>query len=240
MVGGKQIEQIIERQAKFWEVRDRLAEEGGETAQRGLAHLKEGPWVTISKEWGARGVDLARLLGQELDWQVFDREIVTSIAEQAKMRRAVLARLDERAIGAFNDYIVQLLVPSDPGQLAYLQELVRVIWGLARQGNAIILGRGANWFLNSEYGLRIRVIAPVEVRAAFLAREEDLPLVEAGKRIKELDAKQAAFIHQVYGREIADPLGYDLTINTAEMELETVKQTVLAALTSKLGMAKRS
>jgi cytidylate kinase len=65
-----------------------------------------------------------------------------------------------------------------------------------------------------------------------------VPLVEAGKRIKEFDAKQAAYIHQVYGREIADPMGYDLTINTAELELETAKQIVLTALQSKLGTVK--
>jgi cytidylate kinase len=229
MVGGKQIEQIIERQAKSWEVRGRMSEEGREP-------VEEGPWLTISKEWGARGVDLAGLLAADLKWQVFDREIVSSIAKQTTMRDAVLSRLDEQAIGAFNDYIVQLLVPSDPGQLTYLQQLVRVIWGLARQGNAIILGRGANWFLKARYGLRVRVIAPVEVRAGFLARQEKIPLVEAGKRIKEYDAKQVAFIQQAYGRDITDPLGYDLTINTAEMELDTAKEIVLSALHSKLGV----
>jgi cytidylate kinase len=236
MAGGKQIEQIIERQARFWEVRERLAQEGGEETERAIAR-GEGPWITISKEWGARGVDLAHILAEELDWQVFDREIVAAIAEQTRMREAVLSRLDEQAIGAFNDYVRQMLVPNDPGQLAYLQELAKVIWGLARQGNAIILGRGANWFLDSRHGLRMRVIAPFEVRAAYLAGQDGIPLVEAGKRIKEFDAKQAAFIHQVYGREITDPLGYDLTINTGELTLETAKRIVLGALESKLDAA---
>ena len=117
--------------------------------------------------------------GRELDWQVFDREIVAAIAAQRQMREAVLSRLDERAIGAFNDYIAQMLVPDDPGQLAYLRELVRVIWGLARQGNAIILGRGANWFLNARFGLRLRAIASLEVRVERVAREEGIALAEA-------------------------------------------------------------
>lgn len=235
MAGGKQIEQIIERQAKFWEVRKRLAREGGEAATRALAHLSEGPWITISKQLGSGGVELARALGQELGWQVFDREIVTSIAEQRKMRDAVLSRLDERAIGAFNDYIAQMLVPNDPGQLAYLEELVRVIWGLARQGNAVILGRGANWFLNARFGLRVRAIAALEIRADRVAREEGIPLIQAGRKIKEHDAKQAAFIRQVYGRDIDDPLGYDLVLNTGEIEQDVAKRIALAALREKLG-----
>ena len=234
MNGGKPIEEIIERQARFWEVRRRAAEEAGHEAERVLAQLGEGPWLTISRQWGARGVDLAHMLGGALGWQVFDREIVAAIASQTDMRDAVLSRLDERAIGAFNDYVRQLLVPSDAGQRSYLQELARVIWGLARQGNAIILGRGANWFLNARFGLRVRVIAPLELRADWLAREESMPLAQAGKRIKEYDVRQAAFIRQVYGREIDDPLGYDLTLNTGELELETARRTVLVALRSKL------
>jgi len=235
MAGGKQIEQIIERQAKFWEVRGRLAEEGGAAAARALAHLSEGPWITVSKQLGSGGVELAQALGQELGWQVFDREIVSAIAEQRKMREAVLSRLDEQAIGAFNDYIAQMLVPNDPGQLAYLQELVRVIWGLARQGNAIILGRGANWFLNARFGLRVRAIAVLEVRADRVAREDGIPLIQAGRKIKEHDAKQAAFIHQVYGRDIDDPLGYDIVLNTGEIAPEVARRITLAALRAKLG-----
>ena len=234
MSGGKQIEQIIERQVKFWEVRRRAADESGAGAGRVLAQLGEGPWLSVSRQRGARGEELARRLGRELDWRIFDRQIVTAIAERTEMRDVVLSQLDERAFGAFNDYVRQLLVPNDPGQLTYLQQLVKVIWGLARQGNAIILGRGANWFLNASFGLRIRVIAPLELRAETTARAEGLPLVQAGKRIKEHDARQAAYIRQVYGRDIDDPLGYDLTLNTGELELETAKRTVLAALRSRL------
>lgn len=236
MAGGAQIEQIIERQARFWEVRRRLAAEGGEAAKRALAHLSEGPWVTVSKQLGSNGVELARELGRELDWQVFDREIVASIAAQTKMRDAVLSRLDERAISAFNDYLAQMLVPNDPGQLAYLAKLVSVIWGLARQGNAIILGRGANWFLNARFGLRLRTIAPLEIRAARVAREEGIGLAEAGRKIKEHEAKQAAFIRQVYGREIDDPLGYDIVLNTGDVELGVATRIALQALRAKLGL----
>lgn len=238
MVHGKNIEQIIERQARFWEVRERLAEEGGEQAERALAHLNEGPWLTVSKQLGSGGVELAQRLGRELNWQLFDREIVVSIAEERQLKEAVLSRLDEQAIGSFNDYIAQLLVPNDPGQLAYLEELVRVIWGLARQGNAIILGRGANWFLNATYGLRARVIAPFELRAERIAREEGITIVQAGKKVKEHDVKQAAYIHQVYGRDINDPLGYDLTLNTGELDLESCAVITLAALRRRLEPAR--
>ena len=94
-----------------------------------------------------------------------------------------------------------------------LRQLVKVIWGLARQGNAIILGRGANWFLNAEFGLRIRVIAPLEVRAEYLARMEHVSLVEAGKRVKEHDAKQTASQRDPIDSPVVPSVGSPADIN---------------------------
>jgi cytidylate kinase len=233
MPSGNHIAQIIERQAKFWEVRQRLAREGGEAARQALAHLSEGPWITVSKQWGSGGVELAQRIGEEMGWQVFDREILVAIAENTKMKKTVLSRMDERAIGSFNDYVVQLLVPSDPGQLTFLQEMVRVIWGLARQGNAVIVGRGANWFLSPEYGLRVRAIAPLEYRMARLPKATE-------KELRERDAEQVSFIQRVYGRRIDDPAGYDLMINMQGMEFETAVDVVMAALRKKLQAAERA
>jgi len=230
MPSGNQIEQIIERQVKFWEVRQRL----GAEARQALAHLDEGPWITISKQWGSGGVELARRVGEEMNWQVFDREILIAIAENTKMRKTVLSRMDERAIGSFNDYIVQLLVPSDPGQLTFLREMVRVIWGLARQGNAVIVGRGANWFLSPQFGLRVRAIAPLEYRMERITAEEGREQAPTLKRVQERDAEQASFIQRVYGKRIDDPEGYDLTLNMQSMEFETAVEVVMAALRRKL------
>jgi cytidylate kinase len=237
MPGGRQIEQIIERQVRYWEVRRRLADRGGEAAREALAHLKEGPWITVSKQWGSGGVELAQRIGEEMGWQVFDREILIAIAENTKMKQTVLSRMDERAIGAFNDYILQLLVPSDPGQLTFLREMVHVVWGLARQGNAVIVGRGANWFLNPQYGLRVRAIAPLDYRMARIADEAGDAGQATKKEVLERDAEQASFIRRVYGKDIADPEGYDLVLNMQGMEFETAVEVVKAALRKKLRAA---
>lgn len=230
MASGKHIEQIIERQAKFWEVRQRLTDEGGEAARQALAHLGEGPWITVSKQLGSGGVELAQRIGEEMGWQVFDREILIAISENTKLKETVLSRMDERAIGAFNDYIVQLLVPSDPGQLTFVREMVRVIWGIARQGNAVIVGRGANWFLDPQYGLRIRVMAPLEFRMSRLSEV-------TAKQLQERDAEQVSFIQRVYGRSIDDPEGYDLMLNMESIDFETGVDIVMAALRTKLQAA---
>jgi cytidylate kinase len=231
------IEQILERQGRLWELRNRLEREGLDPTAHALTRLDEGPWITISRELGAGGHELGRRLSHELGWQVFDREILAAISENTRTRATVLSRLEQQALGPINDYISRLLDPSLPGQTPFLQETMRVVWGIARQGQAIIIGRGANWFLDRRFGLRVRTIAPVEFRVASLAKADGLESGEASKRIAEHDEARATFIRKVYGREISNPQGYDLVLNLGSIDLDTATRTVLVALRGKIGEA---
>lgn len=234
MSSSSSIEKIIEKQARFWEVRERIAEEGGEAAQRALAHLAEGPWISISKQWGSGSRELARKLADELHWQWFDKQILTAIADHTNSCEQVLYRLDEQAIGSINDYLAQMVVSEDHGQATYLHQMVRVVMGLAKQGNAIIVGRGANFFLDPRYGLRVRLVAPLEKRVARLAAAEGRSPNSARSEIEQNDAQQAAFIRQVFEREIDDPLGFDLVVNTGDLDEDACLRAILAALRQKL------
>lgn len=234
MSSSSSIEQIIEKQARFWEVRERIADEGGEPARRALAHLAEGPWISISKQLGVGSRDIARRLADELHWQWFDKEILTSIAEHTNSCEKILSRLDEQAIGSINDYVAQMVVSEDPGQATYLRQMIRVVMGLARQGNAIIVGRGANFFLDPNFGLRVRLVAPLEQRVARRADTKGLDVDAARAEIQLNDAQQAAFIRQVFNREIDDPLGFDLVLNMGGMNEESGAQAILAGLRQKL------
>lgn len=234
MTSSSNIEQIIEKQARFWEVRERIADEGGEAARRALAHLAEGPWISISKQLGAGSRELARRLADELHWQCFDKEILTAIAEHTNSCEQILSRLDEHAIGSINDYVAQMVVAEDPGQATYLRQMIRVVMGLARQGNAIIIGRGANFFLDPRFGLRVRLVAPVEQRVARVADAEGWAMDVARSEVERNDAQQSAFIRQVFGREIDDALGFDLVLNTGGMDEDSGARAILAALRHKL------
>lgn len=225
----------MDRQQNLWELRRRAAQEGGEKARRELAHLKEGPWLTISKQLGSGAVDLAHRLAERLGWQVFDREILEAISSQTQAREAVLARLDERESGWIEDSLARLLVADDPGKAAYQRELLRVVLALGRQGRAVLLGRGANWLLDPRYGLRVRVVELPEERARTLARLEGIEPGAALERLQRDDAARAAYIRQTFHRDIDDPLGYDMIVNLAAMSADAAADAVEAGLRRKLG-----
>ena len=225
------VEAMVARQVKTWELSQRVA--GADTSRR------EGPWITLSRQLGSAGGELAGRLADELGWQVFDRQILQTIAENTHTREAVVSHLDERAIGPLIDYISRLLDPEMPGQAGFLQEMLRVIWGLARQGNAIIVGRGANWFLDPRFGLRVRLVAPFEIRTERIVARETLSRKNAEARIRENDERQSGYVRKVFGRDIDDPLGYDLMLNSGFMDADSTARAVVAALLRRIPTAAR-
>jgi cytidylate kinase len=226
------VEAILERQGRFRELRNKLRTENAGK----LAGVAEGPWLSLSRQLGSGGIELARRLGHELGWQVYDREIVRVIAENTHTRESVLSQMDEHATGPLKDYFRRLLDSSVPGHLPFMRETMSVVWGLARQGNAVIVGRGANWFLPPATGVRVRTIAPREMRVEAVAREEAVDRPVAQRTVDEDDRRRADFVRQVHRRDIEDPEGYDMILNLGALDLGTAQEIVLAALRRRVGL----
>jgi cytidylate kinase len=97
-----------------------------------------------------------------------------------------------------------------------------------------MLGRGANWLLDARYGLRVRAIAPVETRAAWLMNTQGVSEAEALRRVEEDNLDRAKFTRQVFKQDIDNPLGYDLVVNLGTLGVEPAVEVVMAAMSSKL------
>jgi cytidylate kinase len=228
------LDHLIDRHMALSDVRQKLARAGGEEARRELAHLKEGPWITLSRQRGSGAGELARLLGEKLGWQVFDREIVTAIARNDPAKEKLLSRLDEHATDALQDFLGTVLVREAVSRNMYSHDLAKIVWTLARQGRAILVGRGANWVLDPRHGLRVRAVAPLDQRVQRIAVQRNLDSLLAEKAVLQEDQEVARFIRQTYHHEVDDPTGYDLILNLGSLSPEAAVEAVVAALHRKL------
>src|SRR5208337_2216422 len=102
-----------------------------------------GPYLLISREKGAGGNAVGRLVGKRLGWQVFDNEIVDEIAKTANVHRQLIESLDEHDRAMIEDLISQMLNPEDVGTSGYLVLLKQIVLTLGHQGDVVIVGRGA-------------------------------------------------------------------------------------------------
>jgi cytidylate kinase len=104
--------------------------------------------------------------------------------------------------------------------------VVRAVTSIAEQGMAVILGRGAPFVLRPERTLRVLVVAPRRARIERLAKERDLPVDEAERRMRREDEERRTFLTQ-FGVDPDDPSIYDLVVNTGSLGMDGATHTVV-------------
>jgi cytidylate kinase len=230
------IEDVVRKQIALYRAYDIRAERERRAGRGKEGNLSYGPYLLISREKGAGGSAVAQLAGKRLGWQVFDKEIVDAIAQKAQVRRELVESLDERDRATIQDAIGELLHPQPIGTPGYLANLHEIILTLGHQGDVVIVGRGAQYVLPSQFGLRVRMVAPVEVRVRRIASRENLSLKAARVEVERSDRDRTTLARRQFGRNASDPLNQDVTINTAELTVEAATEVVITALQRKLGV----
>lgn len=206
----RSIEQIVDEQVKKW----------GFGIKEKPAQTEEINMVTISREPGSGGKLIAKGIAERLHFDLFHQEMIHEMALSAKVSSRVLESLDEKGLTMLDDWVSAVVHQHHLWPDEYLQHLLKVVSTIGRHGNAVLVGRGANFILPSEKTLRIRVIAPSSFRAQKVAEEFDMPLKEAERRILNTESDRRAFIRKYFHKDIADPIHYDLVINTGQIRLE--------------------
>jgi cytidylate kinase len=195
-----------------------------------------GPYLIISREKGAGGNTVARLVGKRMGWQVFENEIVDEIAKEAHVRRQLIESLDERDQATIQDIIGQLLIPGEIGTSDYLRYLKQVVLTLGHQGDVVIVGHGARFILPKQFGLCVRMVAPIETRIQRIADKAHLGLEAARVEVEKTDHERVKAVHHHFGQDVTDPLSHDIIINTAAINVEAAAEIVIMALQRKLGV----
>lgn len=188
------------------------------------------PVVTISRQPGSGGLLIAKGIADRLSLALFDREIIQGLAESAKMSSFVLESLDEKGLSLLDEWVCSLVNERHLWPDQYLQHLMKVIGAIGKHGNAVIVGRGANFVLPREGVIRARVISPVEERIRRVAREFHMDIGEAKRRVVRTESNRRAFVRKYFNADIEDPENYDLMLNTGTLTLDACIEAILAAI----------
>jgi hypothetical protein len=197
--------------------------------------------ITISREYGAGGSELGVLLGKELGWRVLDHELVQQLAARLRCEEGEVKAMDEhvpslleRLASAAVITAPELRVQSmpwvtDPDCIAVAAR--EVLLEAARQLPLIVVGHGGNClFRGRQDVLRVRVIAPFEVRVQRVARRTGAAAAQAAHEVRRKDSDRQHYLQRYYQSKLNDPCEYDLQINTAVVPLEAASRLVLALL----------
>ncbi|MBW1778524.1 MAG: cytidylate kinase-like family protein [Deltaproteobacteria bacterium] len=189
--------------------------------------------VTVSSLPGSGGKVVARRIAEKMGFDLFEREIIQRIARSADISTAVVDTLEKHRLSGIEDFISSLVNKQYLWPGVYLDHLMRVIGVIGKHGNAVIVGRGANFILPPEERLAVRVVAPLETRVENISRDYEVPPEDARRRAINRESKRQAFIRKSFNADVADPLNYDLVLNMEHLSMEEAMEAVTAVLMKK-------
>lgn len=183
------------------------------------------PTITISRELGSQGRQIAENTAQALGYHFMDKRAIGEVMEEY----GLVEFQDEYEIApSFWDIF-------DAHRMERRSDMVnmlnKVILALAQHGNIVILGR-AGFAVLRDYAdvLNVRIQAPQEQRIAFvMANEKIADLEQAQTYIKDNDQTRTDFIESFYGVKWDQASAFDLVADTSKVSPEMVTNFLIAA-----------
>jgi cytidylate kinase len=187
--------------------------------------------ITVSRQAGAGGSEIARILAQKTKMDLMAGQIIQHVAESSKMSAKVIETLDEKSVSAMESWVKSIFSSQRPSPDEYLGHLSRVMATIGKHGNAIIVGRGANYILPPETTFRVKIIAPLDYRIESMMRIRNLSREESKKYIEKRDAERIAFVRTYFQSDWLEvnPLSFDMVINTQKVGIDGAVASILVS-----------
>jgi len=198
--------------------------------------------ITIEREYGSGGGEIAQLLSKQLGWKLWDQLLTEEIARLAECPKAVVQLREERTDPLYYRLFKSFLRGSYEGSLnahklkmvdseSILKLTERVVLHAAKTGNSVIVGRGSQHFLRDRQDtLRLFLYAPREEKRRRLLTRGKSPK-EAEELVDTVDRERADFIQKYFHVEWPDRSMYHTMINTVIGD-ENVVEMILQLMTT--------
>ncbi len=176
--------------------------------------------IVISREMGSGGTQIGKAVADHLGYRFIDREVILEAADRHEGQDEKLAHLEETKPTIWERFTHD--------RERYVVFLRAALYGFAIHDNTVIAGRAAPVLVRDvPHALRVRITAPLAVRAARVAEEEGISQAQAEAKVKRYDTESAARLTWLFGMDCSLPIHYDLVLNTERGTLESLSQILI-------------
>lgn len=169
--------------------------------------------ITISREFGSGGGNIARALAKELGYSFLDKESLGEILTNYGLAKNNIEKYDEKKPPFWD------IFTSDREK--YLGYMKLAIFEFLKEGRGIILGRGASILLKGVPDcLHVRIIAPLKQRIERVKNVFKVTDAQAEQIIRSTHHDRSGFYKFFFDAAWESPLLYDLVLNTGAISEE--------------------
>lgn len=176
--------------------------------------------ITVSRQLSSLGDEISRKIAEKVGYRFFGRAEIEKRILELGFPENKLRKFDEKRLG----FLANLTRSRDE----YLNYLVTAVLEAAFEDNCVIVGRGSFIILKDlENHLSCRFIADAALRSERLQNEQKLSKKDADKKILESENQQKNFYKGFFNFDIHDPAMFDLIVNTANIDTDSITSSIL-------------
>lgn len=210
--------------------------------------------VTISRQLGSDGDEIAGRVAAELGLTLVDRAVVHQAALAAKIPAEMLQRLayeGQRTMAAeilenlrtprpsssnaTSSPLLGVFAPAVPLSAGSLedaaQSLHTLIREIASRGNVLLLGQGGQSLLHDRTdACHVLVVAPLDVRVKRVMARDGIGASAARRQVRASDDARGAYLLRYHNVRWLDALQYHLVVNTGHTPADVAVKLIVTAV----------
>ena len=188
--------------------------------------------ITISRQFGAGGKTLGKMIADKLGYTFADSNIIQRIAKEANVstnwveafEKEAGSKISRMVSSIVSQRLVDRILKDERGYMdekIYLDYLVLIIAQIADEGDVVVLGRGSQYILDDHPdAYHILLIDEFENRVKFMMGNYDLSSKKAMNLVTAEDKRRASLYSKLGKKDYDNPSLYHLVLNMGRLDLK--------------------
>jgi cytidylate kinase len=206
------------------------------------------PLVTVSRQYGSGGSEVAERVANALGWQLWDNALVDEVArrlgvstEEVSAREERVPSLPERIASALALGMPEVMptvadLAAQPSEERIVAVTQRVIEEAVHAGPSVLVGRGAQCMLAARAdALHAYCYAPAEALASYVVTNLGVPADDARRAVTERNQQREQYVKRHWKRDWRDPANYHICVNTAWLGLDGAAELLVQLARERFG-----
>jgi cytidylate kinase len=206
------------------------------------------PIVTISRQYGSGGSEIAERVATALGWHLYDNAMVDEVArrlgmstEEVSAREERVPSLPERIASAMALGVPEVMptvadLTMEPSEERIVEVTKRVIAEAVLAGPAVLVGRGAQCMLAERTdALHVFCYAPPDALVAYVITNLGMSPGDAQRAVSEKNHQREQYVKRYWKRNWRDLANYHLCVNTAWLGLDGAAELIVQLARERFG-----
>jgi CMP/dCMP kinase len=206
------------------------------------------PLITLSRQFGSGGSEVAERVARALDWHLYDNAVVDEVARRLGMRPAEVSAREERvpslpermasamALGMPEVMPTVADLAMQPSEERIVEMTRRVMEEAVQAGPAVLVGRGAQCMLASRAdALHVYCYAPPAALVSYAVTNLGIAPEDAARVVAETNHNREQYVKRHWKRDWRDFANYHLCVNTAWLGLDGAAELIVQLARERFG-----